>query len=206
MNRSRSTAQASLPGRVPGDRGRPYGRSVERRQVHLLDRRQNEPGKMVLRQPFPQIQRHQQHLIAVACNEVFGIHRHGLKPAGELQQSGCSPGGLPLPPWQSGRLSPEHGPVLIVRCASERGLCAERPPCRGSRTQSSGRMALTPGRATPFGSLPEALWRRGRKGSVTDRHARGTPRIEAGAHRGPPSPATTQRTQRTTGGAPRRRR
>jgi hypothetical protein len=44
-------------------------RRVKRPQIHLLDRLQDEPDKVVLRQPLPQIGRHQKRLITVTRNE-----------------------------------------------------------------------------------------------------------------------------------------
>src|ERR1017187_607847 len=45
---------------------------IERRQIHLLDARQHEPRKMILRQPLPQTRRQQQLLITVTSNEALG--------------------------------------------------------------------------------------------------------------------------------------
>ena len=45
-------------------------RLIERRQIQLLDRRQQEPRKVIRRQPIRQRRRHQQHLIPVNRNEV----------------------------------------------------------------------------------------------------------------------------------------
>lgn len=43
---------------------------VERRQVHLLDRVEHEPGQMVLLEPLRQRRRHQEHLITLDSQEV----------------------------------------------------------------------------------------------------------------------------------------
>jgi hypothetical protein len=44
---------------------------VEGLEIELLDRRQDEPGEVVLRQPLAQARRHQQLLVAVAGQEVL---------------------------------------------------------------------------------------------------------------------------------------
>src|ERR1035441_4973278 len=54
--------------------------AIERRQIHLLDRRQHEPRKMILRQPPPQTRRQQQLQITVTSNEVLGHTRIVLNP------------------------------------------------------------------------------------------------------------------------------
>ena len=45
---------------------------IERVQIHVLDRRQQEPREMTRRQPIPQIRRKQQLLITIKGNEVLG--------------------------------------------------------------------------------------------------------------------------------------
>jgi hypothetical protein len=57
-------------------------RVVERVQIQLLDRRQNEPRKVILRQPVTQAQRHQQDLLTLARQEVLGHHPIVFKAAG----------------------------------------------------------------------------------------------------------------------------
>jgi hypothetical protein len=52
----------------------------ERRDIHLLNSRQNEPREMIRRQPLPQVRRKQQLLIPVTSNEVLGHTSIVLNP------------------------------------------------------------------------------------------------------------------------------
>jgi hypothetical protein len=49
--------------------------AIEPGQVHLLNRRQNEPREMVIRQPLTQARRQQQLLLTVTSKEVLGHDR-----------------------------------------------------------------------------------------------------------------------------------
>jgi hypothetical protein len=50
--------------------------------IHLLDRRQHEPRKMLVGQPVTHIRRHQKRLITVARNEAQAHDQNGLNRAG----------------------------------------------------------------------------------------------------------------------------
>jgi hypothetical protein len=47
-------------------------RTIERRQIHLLQSIQHEPRQMVLRQPIPRARRHQRTLITITRQKVLG--------------------------------------------------------------------------------------------------------------------------------------
>jgi hypothetical protein len=63
---------------------------VERRQIHRVDRVDDEPRQVVLGQPLTQIRRHQQHLLAIARQEVL---RHD-------EMVLTSPDSLDTKPWR----------------------------------------------------------------------------------------------------------
>src|SRR5713226_8461423 len=44
----------------------------ERRDIHLVNGRKDEPRKVIFRQPLPQVRRQQQLLIPITSNEVLG--------------------------------------------------------------------------------------------------------------------------------------
>jgi hypothetical protein len=85
----RSIPRDELPARVRVEQQRDHHRRVVRRppvtvvpvdgvehgQVHLGDRGQHEPRKMILGQPLPHARRQQQLLIAITRKEVLGHHR-----------------------------------------------------------------------------------------------------------------------------------
>jgi hypothetical protein len=54
---------------------------LEPLQVHLINRAQNSPDKMILRQPLLKRRRHQQQLIPVTTNEFMSHTGSVLKPA-----------------------------------------------------------------------------------------------------------------------------
>ena len=45
---------------------------VERRQIHLGDRRLHEPGKVTFRQPLAHVRWHQKRLLMIGFDEVLG--------------------------------------------------------------------------------------------------------------------------------------
>ena len=55
---------------------------IERGEVHLLDRRQHRPHKVIRRHPIQQRRRQQQRLLAVARDEVLRHAANFIKRAG----------------------------------------------------------------------------------------------------------------------------
>ena len=49
--------------------------AIERREIHLVNRRLDKPREVTLRQPLAHVRRHQKHLLTTAFDEVLGHER-----------------------------------------------------------------------------------------------------------------------------------
>jgi hypothetical protein len=104
---------------------------IERLQLHLLDRRQHEPRQMILRQPLPNIRRHQKRLLTITRDEALTHCQMVLNPPDNTRltrqprvlaallaaTTRCARGepssGAALPKRSSERLARRRLPVLV---------------------------------------------------------------------------------------------
>jgi hypothetical protein len=98
--------------------------AIERREIHLLHRRQHEPRQMILRQPIPRIRRHQEHLLTITLKKVLGHTQKCLNRTGQTRGLrdthdeegawGAVRRALPLRPAHAG--ASDLGPLGRARC------------------------------------------------------------------------------------------